>query len=385
MGIPGSFPIAEVVNSDFDAIAFTSFEKVDNGNWTYSASLEGDAVTGSNSFMGSVETSISFRPGTYLVSFWAKGQGNVTIGNDVVAINSATKWERYSQKITLSNAGKISLSTGVVKIDELRAHPINGRMKSFTYSSNAFSMTSASDASNTPTTYEFDNLSRLGIVRDENSDILNKYTYNVAGSKNSFVPGSNVIATFPFSGITKTNEIITFSADNNVSGADYEWDFGDGTVTKTQSKIASHEYSTTGKYFVKLTVFINGVGNYSVGQIKIDPATSSNSGTWGAPIVTINEFKHQSFPLPAFYSIRATATPSTGGTTPYKKYNWRITDENGKSIIGLLTDKATTTEPVVNFTLLSNTGMTVIINKFKIWCTITDDNDVVSKEGSASH
>jgi hypothetical protein len=58
-----------------------------------------------------------------------------------------------------------------------------------------------------------------------------------------------------------------------------------------------------------------------------------------------------------------------------------IQDENGKPIIGLLPNKATTTEPVVEFHLYGNTIVTM--GKFKIWCTITDANDVVSKEGAA--
>lgn len=72
------YPIAEVTNSGQSDIAYTSFESVGKGNWTFSGApyIDASAPTGKriyNLFYGAISRSINSNI-VYTLSFWAKAQ-----------------------------------------------------------------------------------------------------------------------------------------------------------------------------------------------------------------------------------------------------------------------------------------------------------------------
>jgi len=62
-------------------------------------------------------------------------------------------------------------------------------------------------------------------------------------------------------------EMVTFDAsgstDSDGNITDYRWDFGDGTMTTTSEKIATHSYTSKGDYNVNLTVADDGGREHS--------------------------------------------------------------------------------------------------------------------------
>lgn len=66
--------------------------------------------------------------------------------------------------------------TGSGLIDELRLHPENANMVSYTYEP-MVGVTSTNDANNTITYTEYDNLNRVKLIRDKDKNILKRYDY----------------------------------------------------------------------------------------------------------------------------------------------------------------------------------------------------------------
>jgi hypothetical protein len=183
-----SFPVAQCINADLNAFAYTSFEADGKGNWTFSGTPvnDGTAPTGKKAYelsTGSITKSIS-SSATYIISYWrplAYGALSITgtqAGYPLVG-RIANGWKYYEHKISGQSA--ISLS-GSGQIDELRLYPVNSQMTTFTYDP-LIGMTSQCDLNNQITYYEYDDAGRLKLVRDQNRYILKKYCYNFAGEQ----------------------------------------------------------------------------------------------------------------------------------------------------------------------------------------------------------
>ncbi|RYE20159.1 MAG: hypothetical protein EOP51_18425 [Sphingobacteriales bacterium] len=71
-------------------------------------------------------------------------------------------------------------TTGKVWIDDLRLHPENAKMTSFTYEP-LIGMLSQADINNQYSFYEYDGLGRLVLIRDKDKNILKKICYNYFG------------------------------------------------------------------------------------------------------------------------------------------------------------------------------------------------------------
>jgi hypothetical protein len=178
-GYKNLLPIAEVSNSAVDRVAFSSFETdTDLGNWTYTSTTPAyystDAKTGTRSYYlyssgaSHTITKKALPIGNYIVSYWAKGTGNVLVnGTNTIPVTS--KWTYQEVKVNLITAKDLPVvGTGTsVIIDELRIYPQEAQMISYTYNP-VSGITSSSDVNGVTTYYEYDGLQRLKLNKIDN-------------------------------------------------------------------------------------------------------------------------------------------------------------------------------------------------------------------------
>jgi YD repeat-containing protein len=175
-------PVCEVLNSRPDQISYTSFETQEKGGWTYmgnSVSSIGsrtggryyDLGTGSISKSG-IEASSSEK---YLLTFWVKranGSANWEFMGQTEELDN--KW-KLIQRIVTEN--RLSIEGNGLHLDELRLHPIDAGMTTYTYDP-LVGLTSKTDARNYTLHYEYDYQGRLKAIRDDQGQLKELYEYN---------------------------------------------------------------------------------------------------------------------------------------------------------------------------------------------------------------
>lgn len=180
-GHQSMYPIAECANTSGLPVAYTSFEPDAKGNWTYGTGgiNSGSGVTGNNSYnvSGTVSCQLVSEK-DYIISYWSNsGAYSLSGGNISKTITgSATTggWTYYEHQITTTSA-TVSLA-GNGAIDELRAYPQGGMMKTFSYAP-LVGMISAADANSQVYNYKYDVLGRLKLVTDKDGNVLKTYEY----------------------------------------------------------------------------------------------------------------------------------------------------------------------------------------------------------------
>jgi hypothetical protein len=213
-----SYPLAKVANATAQQIAFTSFESGSTeGGWTYSLGCSFDVSTcpdpnldpyghtqcyssrkatydqcvindvssqaasksGKRSFIGTSSISKSSLPaGNYKVSFWAmktgSPNGTFTVGTTPVSITSS-QWQLYEINLTSVTSVTLSALAGA-RIDDLRLQPAGSLMTTYT-ATPLIGVTTVTDANNKSVNYEYDNMNRLKIIRDNKLNIVKRNTY----------------------------------------------------------------------------------------------------------------------------------------------------------------------------------------------------------------
>ncbi|OOG76431.1 hypothetical protein [Algoriphagus sp. A40] len=179
-GYDGKYLIAEATNSSVGNIAFTSFETNEKGGWTYAGAespvMAGQAKTGNNVYLlnnGQVSKSVT---GTYKLSFWARknsaSAATLTINGTAYSGTLDDTWRLVevtgSASVTISGSGTI--------IDELRVHPSNSLMTTYTIKPQ-IGMWSMVDSKNLGIYYQYDPFGRLETVKNEDGHILKHYEY----------------------------------------------------------------------------------------------------------------------------------------------------------------------------------------------------------------
>ncbi|MEO8583014.1 MAG: DUF5977 domain-containing protein, partial [Flavitalea sp.] len=182
-----TYPIAEVINADQPDIAYTSFEADGKGNWTFSGvpATDVSAPTGRKSYnlsTGTVTKSI-ISGSTYTISYWRPtGLSALTISGTQagypISGRTVNGWKYYEHKITGQTLATI---TGAGLIDELRLYPYGALMTTSTYDP-IRGLTSRCDADSRITYYDYDAFGRLMLVRDQDRNILKKFSYNYFGT-----------------------------------------------------------------------------------------------------------------------------------------------------------------------------------------------------------
>lgn len=300
------FIVASVVNADLniDKPAYSSFETSSLGGWVLTgvASYSTKSITGSRSFILSSGVSLkalglnTTKP--YKFSFWATSSaatvaatgGNATLFFSGPTYNGLTY---YEYNIT-QGVSAITLS-GNTTIDELRLYPKNSRMRSTTYDP-LIGKTSECDENNRIIYYEYDDLTRLKLVKDENKNIVKMYEYNITTNQ-SGCPGtySNHLITELF---TKNNCTIDYVGNpvtyivpagqftSTISQADADQKAQDylnanGQINANNNGNCSKIFYNNGKSqsFITEGCAANQVGgsvNYTVPSKKYTSITSQN-------------------------------------------------------------------------------------------------------------
>jgi hypothetical protein len=178
------YVVASVINADAgtDKAAFTSFESNYLGGWELSSAAnldENNAVTGITSLKlagNACSTHLNIAK-PYILSFWANN-GNVTVSGGASLVKSAPVINGFTYYEYNTAAGtEMVIVSGNALIDELRVYPKMSRMRTVTYDP-LIGKTSECDENNHVTYYEYDDLARLKLIRDENRNIVKKYEYN---------------------------------------------------------------------------------------------------------------------------------------------------------------------------------------------------------------
>jgi len=176
-----AYPTAEVTNADTGSIAYTSFESNGTGHWVLGSSNRDtvNGITGNCSYLlnSSISKTGLSSSGSYWVSYWTLNNAPFSITGTISGYPTKGKtingWTLYVHKITGQTSFTIN---GSGHIDELRLYPANAQMKSFTYAP-LVGMTSACDAGNRITYYEYDGIQRLKRIRDQDMNIIKTFDY----------------------------------------------------------------------------------------------------------------------------------------------------------------------------------------------------------------
>ncbi|HNP78372.1 MAG TPA: RHS repeat protein [Cyclobacteriaceae bacterium] len=153
------YPIAQVKNALSSEIFHTSFEAGEEG----ANSTLGDGRTGMYSKTnGYSKTLTGLTPNkAYTLTYWQKSSGIWSLQTVSVPASASTSY-------TISLTGQV---------DEIRFYPQGSFMTTYTYLVPA-GETSVTDPNNQSTFYEYDNLGRLVVVRDNFGNILKTIAYN---------------------------------------------------------------------------------------------------------------------------------------------------------------------------------------------------------------
>lgn len=140
-------------------IFHTSFEDL-------TADFSTDSKTGGKSKPGPYNVIMPWTVGKYVLSWWEKP---VTGGS----------WTYKEQllNITTTNTADLALGNNTLLLDEIRIYPADAYMTTYTYLPGV-GATSKCDERNRITYYEYDELLRLHIIRDEDRNIIKTIEYN---------------------------------------------------------------------------------------------------------------------------------------------------------------------------------------------------------------
>lgn len=183
----GQFPVAHAKNATRNEISYTSFELADEkGGWTYSGTTTySEAAKTGRKYYNLASGDINKRGigatagNPFRITFWARtsaGTGTWTFMGQVETLSES--WKFIEREVTET---AVTISGTGVYIDELRLHPINAQMTTYTYEP-LFGTTSFTDAKNHTVYYEYYESGDLKTIRNEDGNILEHFEYN-------FLPG----------------------------------------------------------------------------------------------------------------------------------------------------------------------------------------------------
>jgi hypothetical protein len=187
------YPIAEITNASTTTIAATSFEADGTGGWTYSGSgtVDNTAPTGKMIFNLNGSNPIS-KTGLnqltdYTISYWTnKGSAYAITGTRLgypITGKTVNGWTYYEHRVVGSTSYTIS---GNGAIDELRFYPLITQMVTYTYEP-LVGVKTQCDVNNRILYYEYDDIGRLVLIRDQDKNIVKRICYNYTGEPESCV------------------------------------------------------------------------------------------------------------------------------------------------------------------------------------------------------
>ncbi|MBK7173656.1 MAG: hypothetical protein IPH84_10595 [Bacteroidales bacterium] len=215
-GINKSLLISEIKNAAKNECAYTGFENNELNDWyssspifettlenvhtgDYSLKIAGQSLSRSFNVIsaaGTVYEPVPMHSG-YKASVWVKGGTDAYLKisipnrsiesksnvppeavNDWHLLDVEIPYGKYDQFVGSGVNMVVEISaSSTAYFDDLRFHPMDAHMKSYTYKP-LFGVTSISDQNNKPTYYEYDPFGRLKLVKDDKMNILKKTDYH---------------------------------------------------------------------------------------------------------------------------------------------------------------------------------------------------------------
>lgn len=216
-GYKNSYPIAEVVNAKETEIFFDGFEE--SGTWDgvvydntrshtgkYAARIDNPTNSGEITYHSLKWLNVFHAtPRKYKYTGWVYSNGPsvelfLFMKNpgetgyfsyvDAIATHVTNQWVYIEKEFTVpATVTQLNLRIdnnggGTVWYDDIRLHPADAKMTTYTYTPQ-IGMTSASDINSRPITYEYDIHGRVTLIRDKDRNILKRYCYNYAGQQST--------------------------------------------------------------------------------------------------------------------------------------------------------------------------------------------------------
>ncbi|SEJ83195.1 YD repeat-containing protein [Cyclobacterium xiamenense] len=185
----GNWMAAAVHNAAAEEIAYTSFETEDMGGWIFSGDPQATehAKTGQKQYhLGSGPISKTGIPASknriFLLSFWAKKASKSTSGSWSFMGKTEVltdDWQLIQREITTS---RIAITGQGVLVDEVRLHPKDAFMETFTHEP-LLGMSSSTDQRHYTHYYDYDGMGRLATIRNADRDVLEHYLYTFQTQK----------------------------------------------------------------------------------------------------------------------------------------------------------------------------------------------------------
>lgn len=199
-GYENQLPVAKVSNANNTSsvndpngrytsadVAYTSFETNDAGNWTFTGTPVSDVSGPSGKKVYSLATgNITKTNGTpsttkYILSYWYKYGASVTVTGGTVSAavvkNTYGEWS-YAEREVSAVSGTVTVS-GTGYIDELRFHPYESQMTTYTYEPQ-IGISAVMDPKGKLQFYEYDSKQRLKNIKDQDGNIVKSYKYQEA-------------------------------------------------------------------------------------------------------------------------------------------------------------------------------------------------------------
>lgn len=240
-------PDVAVRGAAWDKVAWSGFENTlpitFGAAWTLNGTYNTtDVATGKRSFNGIVNITTGFPATSYILSFWMKGSVAFLVNG--VSVTPTANWSLYETKVTGNNPVSIDTKGGLV--DEVRIYPQDAQMTTTSYDQ-LIGQNCVSDVKSSPTFYEYDNLWRLHLVKDQNKDIVKRTNYEF-----------EILAPLAYTlNVTQTgNYTYQFQVVGGAAGYTYEFDFDDlSAITSGTATAVSHVFpSITFTYNVKVKI-----------------------------------------------------------------------------------------------------------------------------------
>jgi|GEM_PF-1705709 len=195
-GYNNQYPIAKVANASIggytpsEEVAYSSFESSEKGNWIYSGNPVTDLTSPSGKRVYSLANGslskikpTSLPAKRYLISYWYKQGSTVNISGGtlggVTIKNTKAGWSLAEREISAITGSIVVSGTG--SIDELRFHPYDAQMTTYTYEP-LLGLSGSIDPKGNLQYYEYDDAQRLKNVRDQKGNIVKSYRYNLGTS-----------------------------------------------------------------------------------------------------------------------------------------------------------------------------------------------------------
>lgn len=169
--------VATIFNASIENVAYSSFETESLGGWSSgmgSIYNTDKSITGLRSFSGTLNKTMA-QTGSYVVTLWSHTTSAAPVVNNQPGslITTIGDWKLYEWKFANVNTIQISGNS----IDEVRLYPSTARMNTATYIP-ILGKNSECDPANRIIYYEYDELGRLKIIRDEKRNVIKTYEYN---------------------------------------------------------------------------------------------------------------------------------------------------------------------------------------------------------------